>query len=96
MSSVLNNGGLSGALPSLTPQTSGATMVGSVGGGAAAGGMEELLPLVIQLTKPEQVRYRDDDRLVENSFIGDLRFSSCVLACEIAEGGGFTGTFEKT
>ena len=57
MSSLLNNGGLAGALPSLTPQTSGGSMVGAAGGGTPAGGMEELLPLVIQLTKPEQVRY---------------------------------------
>ena len=59
MSSLSTNGGLSGALPSLTPQTSGGLMMGNPGGGTATGGMEELLPLVIQLTKPEQVRQWD-------------------------------------
>ena len=56
MSSLANNGGIAGGLPSLTPQTSGGSMVGNAPASATgAGGMEELLPLVIQLTKPEQV-----------------------------------------
>jgi hypothetical protein len=58
MSSSLSN---SGAIPTLTSQSSGGSLGGNSGGGvqpgsgAGNGGMEELLPLVIQLTKPEQV-----------------------------------------
>lgn len=66
-----NNGGVPGGLPSLNTQSSGGSLGGALGGalggnnnntGAAAvgtggnGGMDELLPLVMQLTKPEQVR----------------------------------------
>ena len=45
-------------------------MVGPPGGGSASGGMDELLPLVIQLTKPEQVRYyfKSNDESVIDSF----------------------------
>lgn len=35
----------------------GLQLTGSGGGGSGGGGMEELLPLVLQLTNPEQVRF---------------------------------------
>ena len=58
--SSLSSNGVPGGLPSLNPQSSGGSLGGTLGGnsgvGPNSGGMDELLPLVMQLTKPEQVR----------------------------------------
>jgi len=71
MSSYSNNG-VSGAMTSLNPQqqTVGSlgagTLGGNGGGGQNSGGMDELLPLVMQLTKPEQVRQQQSQQYNNN------------------------------
>ena len=79
MSSLSNNIGVPGSLPSLTSQTSGGSVVGGSNTAAAApgGGMDELLPLVIQLTKPEQVCASLKIRLIY--FLWKIIYSHCVI-----------------
>ena len=42
-------------MPPVSPAHSGIVGSGAGGGGGGVGGMEELLPLVLQLTNPDQV-----------------------------------------
>ena len=43
------------SMPPVSPAHSGIVGSGAGGGGGGVGGMEELLPLVLQLTNPDQV-----------------------------------------